>query len=282
MIAHIYPCLWFNNQAQEAANFYCSVFDGGKILSDGGVAVTFEIAGSTFMGLNGGPSFTINPSISFFLFCKNTNEVIEKWQKLSENGSILMPLDSYPWSEKYGWCSDKYGINWQIMVASDNTPTPTIVPAMMFTQKNAGKAEEAIHSYTSIFSNSSISDLNRYQEGEGDTPGLIKHGRFLLNDKLFIALESSHPHGFTFNEGISFVIPCDTQEEIDYFWQKLTDSGSEGQCGWLKDKYGVSWQVVPTMLSELMSDRIKAPKVIEAFMKMKKFDIATLQAAAQD
>jgi len=140
MEKEIYPCLWFDGQAKEAAEFYCSVFSNARITSDNGMVVIFEINGRKFMGLNGGPHFK-------------------------------------------------------------------------------------------------------------------------------------------FNEAVSFVIDCETQEEVDYYWEKLTEGGEESQCGWLKDKYGVSWQVVPTVLQKLLSDPARAQRVTEVFMKMKKFDIKTLENA---
>jgi predicted 3-demethylubiquinone-9 3-methyltransferase (glyoxalase superfamily) len=140
MTNSIFPCLWFDGQAQSAADFYCSVFPDSKIISANPMAVVFEINGQKFMGLNGGPEFN-------------------------------------------------------------------------------------------------------------------------------------------FNESVSFVVSCETQEEIDYYWNKLTEGGQESKCGWLKDKFGVSWQIVPTILGQLMNDPEKAPKVMYAFMRMKKFDIEKLKQA---
>lgn len=133
----IYPCLWFNNQAQEAAEFYCSVFKNSKIISANPMVVQFELNGKLFMGLNGGPMFS-------------------------------------------------------------------------------------------------------------------------------------------FTEATSFVVQCETQQEIDYYWAKLTEGGEESMCGWLKDKFGLSWQIVPAILAELMSNPAKSEKVIRSFMQMRKFDIQTL------
>lgn len=139
MKREIYPCLWFDGQAQEAAKFYCSVFPNSNIISDNQMVIIFELNRKKFMGLNGGPNFK-------------------------------------------------------------------------------------------------------------------------------------------FNEATSFVIECDTQEEIDYYWNTLTfDGGKEGNCGWLKDKFGLSWQVIPTILPQLLSNPEKSQSVVEAFMKMKKFDLATLE-----
>lgn len=141
MMNKIYPCLWFDGQAREAAEFYCSIFPKAKILSDNGISVHFELNGQTYMGLNGGDVFK-------------------------------------------------------------------------------------------------------------------------------------------FNEAVSFVITCKDQQEIDYFWYKLiSDGGSEGNCGWCKDKFGLSWQVIPSILGELMSHPEKGKRVVQAFMKMKKFDIKTLENA---
>lgn len=128
-----------------------------------------------------------------------------------------------------------------------------------------GQAKEAADFYCSIFENSKVTV---------DTPLVVN---FELNGKKFMGLNGGPL--FKFNEAISFVIDCETQEEIDYYWDKLTEGGEESQCGWLKDKFGVSWQVVPTILGKLMSDAEKAPRVIQAFMQMKKFDIEKLLQA---
>lgn len=129
-----------------------------------------------------------------------------------------------------------------------------------------GKAQEAAKFYCSIFKDSKITADNQLVVA------------FELNGRKFIGLNGG-PH-YKFNEAVSFVIDCDTQEEIDYYWSKLTaDGGSEDQCGWCKDKFGVSWQVVPTILPKLLSDPEKAQKVIPVYMKMKKFDISVLENA---
>ena len=149
----------------------------------------------------------------------------------------------------------------------------------MFTRSNAVNAEKAINFYTSVFKNSSIVQISRYEKGEHDVEGTIKHAQFTLGNQLFAAMDSSGAHAFAFNEGISLVIDCETQEEIDYYWNKLTEGGVESQCGWLKDKFGVSWQVVPTILEKLMSHPEKGQRVVQAFMQMKKFDIEKLTNA---
>jgi predicted 3-demethylubiquinone-9 3-methyltransferase (glyoxalase superfamily) len=127
-----------------------------------------------------------------------------------------------------------------------------------------GQAQEAAKFYCSIFPNSKITADNQMV------------ATFELNGKKFMALNGGP--NFTFNEAVSFVIDCDSQEEIDHYWGKLTsEGGKEGNCGWLKDKYGVSWQVVPTILPKLLGDPEKSQKVLDAYLKMKKFDIKTLE-----
>ncbi len=277
MKGKLYPCLWFDGKAKEAATYYSSVFENSQIISENSLVVFFELDGMQFMGLNGGPQFKINPSISFFVFGDSVEVIDKKWKHLSDGGSVMMPLDKYPWNEKYGWCQDKFGVNWQLMMAPGNEQK--IVPSFMFTQQQSGRAEEAINFYTSIFKNSKVEMISRYEKGEGDVEGHIKHARFSLNGESFAAMESSGPHAFTFNEGISMVVPCDNQEEIDYYWNKLTEGGEESQCGWLKDKFGVSWQIVPAILGKLMSDPEKGKRVMDVVMKSIKFNIEELENA---
>jgi predicted 3-demethylubiquinone-9 3-methyltransferase (glyoxalase superfamily) len=122
-----------------------------------------------------------------------------------------------------------------------------------------------------------------YEEGEGDVAGYIKHARFSLLGQNFMAMDSSGPHAFVFNEAISFIVSCETQEEIDTYWEKLSADPKAEQCGWLKDKFGVSWQIVPTAMNEMMGKGTPEQKarLTQAFLKMKKFDIAILEKAYQ-
>lgn len=273
----LYPCLWFDGTAKQAADLYSTAFANTKTIADNGMVVMLQIDGCNIMGLNGGPMFKPNASISLFAVFDNEAAVDAAWSVLSQGGAALMPLNKYPWSDKYGWVQDKFGISWQLMLTKPGIMTQAITPAFMFTQAVAGKAEEAMQFYTSLFPNSSIQDISRYEKGEGDVEGTVKHGRFLLEGQQFVAMDSSMPHAFTFGEGVSVVVNCDTQEEIDHYWNNLTaNGGEESMCGWLKDKYGVSWQIVPAVLGSLMSDPQKGNRVMQALMKMKKLEIEKL------
>ncbi|WP_313807229.1 VOC family protein [Flavobacterium sp.] len=149
-------------------------------------------------------------------------------------------------------------------------------PCLMFTQEKNGQAEEAISFYTSLFQNSSTVGILHFEENEGGVPGTVKHAQFKLNNNVFMAMDGGLAHNFKFDEGVSLVVECENQEEIDYFWNNFTQEGEESMCGWLKDKYGVSWQIIPDNLAELMNDPEKGQRVVHAFLKMKKFDIETL------
>lgn len=287
----ITPHLWFDNNAEEAAKFYTSIFKDSKLKNvttlhntpSGTVEIfTVEVLGQEFTLISAGPLFKFNPSVSFLVACSTKEEVDELWKKLSEGGTALMDLGEYPFSEKYGWMQDKYGLSWQIMFMGDHKIKRRIIPTLMFVGKQYGKAEEAINFYSSVFGNARVGDILRYSKGEEpDKEGTVKHASFMLEDQDFAAMDSAREHNFAFNEAISFMVHCNTQKEIDYYWEKLSAYPEAEQCGWLKDKYGLSWQIVPNIMDEMLkdSDENKIAHVTEAFLQMKKLDIAKLKEA---
>lgn len=286
----ITPHLWFDKEAKEATSFYASLFQNSKVKSVTTITdtpsrdcdvVTFKLYGQDFMAISAGPYFKLNPSISLFVVFDNEAEIEAVWNKLIAGGKALMPYDTYPWAHKYGWLQDKYGLSWQLSWSEHHKMAQKIIPLLMFTTGVAGKTKEAIADYTSIFPNSKIEMVVPYTKDDGDKEGFIKHSRFTLDGQHFMAMDSSLQHDFSFNEAISFVVHCDTQKEIDYYWGKLSAVSEAEQCGWLKDKYGVSWQIVPSAMNEMMTsgDKEKTARVTQAFLKMKKFDIAKLKEA---
>ena len=290
----IKPCLWFNNQAEEAVNFYTGLFKNSKITditrnTEGSPAgapgtvltIGFTLEGYQFMALNGGPEFTINPSISFFVHCNTADEVEALWNKLSDGGTARMPLDKYPFSDKYGWIEDKFGVSWQLILPKGEAPQK-IMPCLLFVGKVAGKAEEAISFYTSIFHDAKVGYIARYDAGmQPDKEGTVMYSDFSLEGEWFAAMDSAREHNYTFNEGISLVVTCKKQDEVNYYWDKLSEGRQQVECGWLKDKYGVAWQVVPAVLPKLLQekDAEKAKRVMQAMLKMKKLEIAGLEEA---
>lgn len=298
---NITPHLWFDTQAREAAELYVSIFPGSRINTVTKLTgtpsgdcdlVTFELAGAPFMAISAGPYFTFNPSISFHVNCETNEEVDAIWQQLYPGGKVLMPLNTYPFNERYGWLEDRFGLSWQILRAGPSGVTQKITPVLMYVGDVSGKAEEAVNFYASVFTGApgrvdstetNVEVLARYGEGEEpDQEGTVRFARFSLLGQQFGAMDSAHNHQFAFNEAVSLLVPCDTQEEIDYFWEKLSAVPAAEQCGWLKDKYGVSWQIAPAAMQELLSsaDKSRIARVTNAFLKMKKFDLAALNQAA--
>jgi predicted 3-demethylubiquinone-9 3-methyltransferase (glyoxalase superfamily) len=303
----ITPHLWFDKEAKEAASFYTSVFPASRIINSTVIhdtpsgdcdIVSFDLWGQKFMSISAGPLFKFNPSVSFIvnfdpLFFKGSSSPEEEarkamdlaWSKLSEGGNPLMPLDKYPFSERYGWIQDRFGLSWQLILTNpEGEPRPSIMPSLLFAGDKAGRAEEAIRFYVSIFKDSKMSELHRYGPDQlPDKEGTIMFADFMLENMWFAAMDSAREPGARFNEAISFVVSCGTQKEIDYYWEKLSAVPESEQCGWLKDKFGLSWQVVPEAMDAMMADKDpqRVARVTEAFLKMKKFDLAELERAYQ-
>lgn len=275
----IYPCLWFDGNAKAAAEFYTPLFKNSKITAENPMVVIWELDGTKIMGLNGGPIFKINPSVSLFVLCETIEETDKLWNKLCEGGTVMMPMDKYPWSEHYGWVQDKFGMTWQVSIVYNEGDKAKITPCLLFTDKRFGQGEAALSFYTKVFANSKKDQVILYPEGDANA-GKLMYSEFKLGSYNMIAMDGPGDHKYTFNEAVSFVIDCDNQTEIDYYWDKLiADGGQESQCGWLKDKFGVSWQVVPSNLGAMVNDPVKGQRVVAAFMKMKKFIIADLENA---
>lgn len=290
----ITPNLWFNNQAQEAANFYVTLFKNSRIKNvvyyneenskvagmPAGTIVTveYELDGQKFININGGPLFTFSPAISFFVTCETAGEVEQFYRKLSENGNILMPLDKYPFSDKYAWINDRYGVSWQLSLGPGKQK---IIPSLLFVQKQYGRAKEAMNFYTTIFDNSKIENVITYRQGENEKEGTVKFATFVINGEQFIAMDSGLDHKFTFTPAISFMVECENQKEIDYLWENLSAVPEAEQCGWLQDKYGISWQIVPAVLSGFINDKntARSNRVTRALLQMKKLDIKALVKA---
>ena len=287
----ITPHLWFDKEAKEAAEFYTSLLPDSRVThittlrntpSGDSDVVSFALANQPFMAISAGPLFKFNPSVSFHVKLKTIEEVDAIWEQLSSGGKVLMPLDAYPFSERYGWVEDKYGLSWQVIYTSDNEIQQIITPVLMFVGRACGKTEEAVTFYTSVFPHARTVFLTRYGKGEEpDKAGTVKYAAFTLDGIEFGAMDSARDHAFTFNEAISFLVPCETQAEIDYYWEKLAADPQAEQCGWLKDQFGLSWQVWPTAIGEMMKNgtREQIDRITQAFLPMKKFDIAILQRA---
>jgi predicted 3-demethylubiquinone-9 3-methyltransferase (glyoxalase superfamily) len=288
----IVPFLWFDDNAEEAARLYTSLFDRSKIgtirrYGDAGpgpkgkvMTLSFELEGQPFMALNGGPTFSFTPAVSFFVSCRTEKEVDSLWAKLSERGTIYMELQKYPFSEKFGWVGDRFGVSWQLSVDARERG---ITPYFLFVGKQCGRAEDAMKNWVSQFLRSSIDHVLRCGPGEDTPEGAVRLAHFTLEGQTFMAADSGFPHAFDFTPALSFFVNCATQPEIDRLWEGLSKGGRKDQCGWLQDAYGVSWQIVPTVLGDLLDDPdpVRSKRVTEAMLKMTKLDIEGLKRAAK-
>jgi predicted 3-demethylubiquinone-9 3-methyltransferase (glyoxalase superfamily) len=279
--------LWFDKEAKEAAEFYVSVFDNSRINSITTIhnpsgdaeTVAFQIMGYDFMAISAGPYTKINPSISFHVKCATVEEVDRIWEKLSVGGMALMELGEYPFSKRYGWIQDRFGVSWQV-IYTEGDFTQRITPVLMFVGDVAGKAEEAMDFYVSVFRDARAQVLMRYVEGEEpDKAGTVKYAQLFLFGQEFGAMDSALNHNFSFNEAVSLIVNCKDQAEIDYFWDKLSAVPEAEACGWLKDKFGVSWQITPANMEELLARNPE--KTTPVMLKMKKVIIADLEKAGE-
>lgn len=290
----IVPNLWFDSEAHDAALFYTSLFpnstlDNVSYYSEVGfehhqrpsgsvMTVEYTLDGYKFCAINGGPIFKMNPSISFLVYLNEESEVDRLFGTLSQNGHVIMELGEHPFSKRSGWVSDQWGCSWKL-IYSEKRLSHHIVPSLQFTGEQFGNAHAAIVYYTSIFPASSIEEMKNYKN-EPVSLGCdtIAFSRWHLGTQYFAATDAEGDHDFSFNEAISLSIACRDQAEIDWYWNHLSYFRESEACGWLKDKFGVSWQVVPYNLGEILSSHgeEKAKLALAKMFEMKKLDIGQL------
>ena len=291
----IIPHLWFDGAAEDAAKLYTSLVPDSGIgaVSRYGKAgfevhgqregtamnVEFHLGGQPMLALNGGPHFRPTPAVSHFLSLNDRAALDRAWEVLGEGGQVRMALDTYPWSPRYGWVDDRWGVAWRLSLGSPaQTGGQVMTPMLLFTDVQAGQAEAALAHYTGLFPDSGIEGILRHDGSGPDPEGTVMHAQFRLAGQTFMAGDGALVHDFTFSEANSFVVFCDDQAEIDHYWRALSAAPEAERCGWLRDRFGVSWQILPRNLSELLSS--PDPRVMETFFQMGKIDIAALERAA--
>ncbi|WP_309064882.1 VOC family protein [Microbacterium sp.] len=298
MAQKIVPNLWFDKNAEEAGAFYAGALprttaavvtrypdevpDWQAEFAGAPLTVDLLIDGFRMTLINAGPEFRPNPSISFLLnfdpllFDEDADAARRSldaaWAALGDGGSVLMPLDEYPYSPRYGWIEDRYGVSWQLMLTDpEGDPRPFVIPQLMFAGDVQGRAREAAEFYVSLFDDAALGQLIEYPEQTGTAAaGSVMFGEFRIGDQWFAIIDSSVAHDFGFDCGVSLEVRCRDQQEIDRLWDALSAVPEAEQCGWLADRYGVSWQIVPENMGELMSRPGAYPKM----MAMKKLVIA--------
>lgn len=285
----IVPHLWFDTEAKEAAHFYVSLFEDLQIIhemiientpSGDAQYLTFQLAKQEFQAISGGPYFSFNPSISFMVACYSKQEVDTLYEALKEGGKDLMPLGEYPFCEWYVWVEDRYGLSWQLMLTPEGKAVQKITPSLMFSHEVNGQAEEALLFYKEVFAIAEQQEMAYFKEGEVPAKNAkLSYARYQLENMQFVAMDNGTDADYHFNEALSFIVNCESQEEIDFYWAHLSYVEEAEQCGWLKDRYGVSWQIVPANMEDVLyrGTREENQRVIEAMLKMKKLDIAELE-----
>lgn len=290
----IVPCIWLDDQAEAAAALYTRTFPGGRETGrsyypeaganpagkDPGSLLTVEVelAGQPFTLLNGGPMFKPNQTVSFFVICPDPADVDRIVGALLEGGFAMMELGEYPWSPRYAWVADRYGVSWQVM-AGDREEAATTYPCLMFNGQVEGRAEEALRQYAQVLGGEVLA-LEHYAPDAGPA-GLLVHGRAAFGSGELVTMDSPISHGVAFTEGVSLQVLAEDQQTLDRWWDGLVDGGQPGPCGWLTDRYGLSWQVVPAAAREWLAspDVAARDRVFQAIMPMGKLDVAALEAA---
>ena len=296
MSQKIVPNLWFNGDAEQAGEFYSTALpkttsqliarypdelpDWQASFAGQPLVVDLLIDGYRISLINAGDEFRPNPMISFML---NFDPVLfgdadaaraaldATWAALSDGGMALMELDEYPFSPRFGWMQDRYGVSWQLMLTdSGDAPRPFVVPQIMFAGDVQDKAREAAELYTSLFDDAGIGMVAEYPQQAGTAgAGAVMFGEFQIEGQWFRMMDSNVAHEFTFTPGVSLEVRCRDQAEIDRLWEALSAVPEAEQCGWLADRYGVSWQIVPENMGELM----ERPGAYGRMLKMKKLVI---------
>ncbi|NLA55831.1 MAG: VOC family protein [Corynebacterium humireducens] len=254
----IVPTIWFNRNADEAAEFYADVFpdtlvDARVPHPESGETLTVDVLidGYRVTLLNGGPEFGPTPAISFFVNfdpsrMEDARGALDRlWNRLTDGGIVLMPLDRYDFSEHYGWVADRFGVNWQLMLTDPaGEPRPYIIPNLMY----GGQARQAVDDYAALFPGAQVGTRVTYPDS-----GEVMFSEFQLYGEWFTAMDSAVEQPFTFTPGLSLMVNAHGQEEIDRLWNGLSAVAALERCGWLQDRYGVSWQIVPDNMAELMA-----------------------------
>jgi predicted 3-demethylubiquinone-9 3-methyltransferase (glyoxalase superfamily) len=263
----IVPHLWYDSEAETAARHYVDLVPGSAVGSivrypeagreihgqePGSVmTVDFRLGDTELLALNGGPHFRFTPAISLFVMLEDSGAVDRLWQGLIEGGTARMPLDRYDWSERYGWVADRWGLNWQVGLGRHADVGRTVTPSLLFAGAAAGQAQAAIDHYVAVFGGT-VDGIHRYDGSGKDAAGTIMHAQFRIDGQAIMAMDSAEAEA-AFNEAVSLMVFCEDQAEIDRLWAALSAVPAAEACGWLKDRFGVSWQIDPRALGEMLA-----------------------------
>ncbi len=273
--------LWIKGEdLKKAVDKYTKIFDNSKILRsinfDTPLDTTtgyieFTLGGRVFRAINGELDVAFNNSFSLVVMCPSQEDLNLKWEQLISNGGkVVMPLGKYDFAECYGWLEDEFGLSWQVFLDGKMPFDFEVVPSLLYPK---GKTKEALEFYATVFKDFRINFVDYLDEEKNN----IIFSCFTINGSDYFAWDNLSDQEFPFNESTSIMIDCDTQEEIDYYWDKLSADVNAGICGWNKDKFGLSWQICPKYLNDAIFDKEKYKKIAPAMYKMKKLDLEKLK-----
>lgn len=278
--------LWYDTQAIVAMTHYLSIFDGreisrGRILdtpSGDCDIVTFDLYGTRIQAISAGPIFKFNPSMSLMVILNTQEGVNRAAEKLIEGGGkYLMPLDQYEFSERYAWVEDCYGLSWQLVYMPDGPQK--LMPAFMFAGESVGEALHAIEHYNQVFDRGQKPFISYYMEGDGHIgQAKVNYSNVDILGQTLVLMDHGAGGDEVINEAMSLMLEVATGDEMDTLWQDLSFVEEAEACGWLKDRHGVSWQLIPKGFDEVMGD--PDPEVTyqltQAILSMKKIDLEAL------
>ncbi|MFI3124330.1 VOC family protein [Streptococcus suis] len=284
----IIPHLWYDTAAKEAVAFYVDLF-GGKLdwsytitdtPSGDSDLIQFQLGDMTLAAISAGPYFKLNESMSLMVNVASKDEVTRLYQALSEGGRILMPLAEYPFSPYYVWLEDRFGLSWQLSYAPDLDKPYQFDICLLFSQEQVGLAQPMLDYYKDKLPQASVGQLSYYGEGEATVEAAkLNYAELLVAGQKMIVMDHGYGGEASFNEAFSLMVYVDSQDELDFYYDLLSAVPEAEMCGWAKDQFGISWQIVPRILMEAYDtaspEKVKA--VNAAVMTMKRLDFATIQ-----
>ncbi|HEM5985543.1 TPA: VOC family protein [Streptococcus suis] len=279
----IIPHLWYDKEAKEAVAFYVELF-GGKIdwtytitdtPSGDSDLIQFQLGDMTLAAISAGPYFKLNESMSLMVNVASKDEVTRLYQALSEGGRILMPLGEYPFSPYYVWLEDRFGLSWQLSYAPDLDKPYQFDICLLFSQEQVGLAQPMLDYYKDKFPQASVGQISYYGEGEAAVEAAkLNYAELFIGDQKIIVMDHGYGGEASFNEAFSLMVYVDSQDELNFYYDLLSAVPEAEMCGWVKDQFGISWQIIPRILMEAYDtaspETIKA--VNDAVLQMRRLD----------